>query len=67
VKAPKSVACKKERLAKTRGDKLAVELRAEANHLSDAEREQADKEFLKLFYGGVGPFVERQLSCSNFQ
>jgi hypothetical protein len=52
VKSPKPVPPKKS-AAKTRGDKLAAELRAEANHLSDAEREQAGKEFLKLFYGGV--------------
>jgi hypothetical protein len=44
VKAPKPVASKKVTAAKTRGDKLAAELRAEANHLSDEEREQAGKE-----------------------
>lgn len=52
MKTPKPSSAKKE-AAKTRGDKFAAELRAEANHLSDAEREQAGKEFLKLFYGGV--------------
>ncbi|MSU63125.1 MAG: hypothetical protein EXS31_12150 [Pedosphaera sp.] len=49
----KPVPSKKATGGKTRGDKLAAELRAEANHLSDAGREQAGKEFLKLFYGGV--------------
>jgi hypothetical protein len=52
VKSSKSSSAKAP-AAKTRGDKLAAELRAEANHLSDAEREQAGREFLKLFYGGV--------------
>lgn len=53
MKTPKPVPQKKAATAKTRGDKLAAELRTEANHLTDAEREQSGKEFLKLFYGGV--------------
>ena len=36
---------------KTRGTLLAEELRAECNHLTDADRERLGNEFTKLFYG----------------
>jgi hypothetical protein len=34
------------------GTALAARMRAEANKLTDAEREKLGEEFLKLYYGG---------------
>jgi hypothetical protein len=34
------------------GTVLAARMRAEANKLTDAEREKLGEEFLKLYYGG---------------